>query len=209
MIGVIDYGMGNLISVINALNYINAENCLIRNPKDLFKCKGAILPGVGSFNAAMKNLNELSLSPAIKDFVYEKSRPIVGICLGMQLLAERGMEHSDASEGTPGLGFLPGVVKRIDSKPGFRVPHIGFNNLNHSGDLLLEGIPSGSYFYFVHSYEFKQENSKNVIGTTDYGKEIVAAVKGTNVWGFQFHPEKSQTNGLKILSNFKKLVLGC
>ena len=208
MIGIVDYGMGNIPSLSNALEFIGADHKVIRTPEELATCKAAILPGVGSFKLAMSKLNEQNLVQPLKDFA-EAGQPLMGICLGMQLLAEVGMEHADSEDGTPGLGFIEGHVTRLE--PGeLRVPHVGFNILKFSqDDKIVGGLPDSAHFYFVHSFELRASNDDQILGKTDYGHGIVAAVRNKNVWGFQFHPEKSQSNGLRLLINFKEHVESC
>lgn len=201
MIGIIDYGMGNLMSVQNALNNIYVESAIVKNPKEVSSFKSIILPGVGSFGKAMDNLNKDGWTSEIQDFASEK--PILGICLGMQLLFSLSNEGGE----NHGLNLIPGLVKKIPSEKGLILPHVGWNDLKIVKEVdILEGINQEIDVYFVHSYECLPDDNTHVICTTSYGKEIVAGVKFKNLYGFQFHPEKSQPSGLKILENFSKIT---
>lgn len=201
MVGVLDYGMGNLSSVTNALKYLGVENCIIRNTGDFNIISHLIIPGVGSFAKAMENLNDRGFVDAIISF-NSRGLPILGICLGMQLLAEKGTEPYECV----GLGLIKGSVK-IFPENSVRVPHVGWNGIklvnNHS---ILDDVKQTADFYFVHSYQFHVESNRSIISTTDYGFEFPSIVMNDrqNVVGIQFHPEKSQKQGLQILTNFSK-----
>lgn len=199
MIGVLDYGMGNLSSVTNALEYLGLENCIIHNSEDFKSVSHLIIPGVGSFAKAMENLKERGYVEAIKSF-NSHGLPILGICLGMQLLAERGNEPYECE----GLGLIKGSVE-IFPDNSVRVPHVGWNGINLiNNHPILEDVKLTADFYFVHSYQFQVANENNIITTTDYGFEFPSIVMNDrqNVVGIQFHPEKSQKQGLQILTNF-------
>ena len=199
MLAIVDYGAGNLFSVQNALTYLNETFCTTRDPAVLQSCDGIILPGVGAFPDAMQRLLETGLIPVLQQQVREK--PLLGICLGMQILFERGYEFQE----TAGLGFLPGEIRRIQA-PGFKIPHMGWNDLQilHMCPL-TEGLREGDYVYFVHSY--RADTPEEFIScATQYGERIPALVWRGNVYGAQFHPEKSGEVGLKILRNFARLV---
>lgn len=199
MIGVLDYGMGNLSSVTNALEYLGLENRIIYSPEDFKTISHLIIPGVGSFAKAMENLKERGYVEAIRSF-NNQGLPILGICLGMQLLAEKGTEPYECE----GLGLIKGSVE-IFPENSVRVPHVGWNGIkivnNHP---ILEDVKQTADFYFVHSYQFHVQNENNIISTTDYGFEFPSIVmnENQNVVGIQFHPEKSQKQGLQILTNF-------
>jgi imidazole glycerol-phosphate synthase subunit HisH len=199
MIGVLDYGMGNLSSVINALEYLGLENCIIHDSEEFKTISHLIIPGVGSFAKAMENLKERGYVEAITSF-NNQGFPILGICLGMQLLAEKGTEPYESD----GLGLIKGSVE-IFPENSVRVPHVGWNGIklvnNHP---ILEDVKQTADFYFVHSYQFQVENENNIISTTNYGFEFPSIVMNEkqNVVGIQFHPEKSQKQGLQILTNF-------
>lgn len=196
LIGIIDYGMGNIKSVLNALDYIGEDAEIITPGKSFFDCSHIILPGVGAYAQAMDNLNDLGFLPKIKEHI-GKGKPFLGICLGMQLLSCHGNEGGERK----GLGLVRGEIRKL--KIEMHIPHVGWNNLKFYIDHpVLTDIKKDVDFYFVHSYEFITEHCVNLIATTDYGKEIAAIVAERSVIGMQFHPEKSQGNGLQILKNF-------
>jgi glutamine amidotransferase len=199
MLAVIDYGAGNLRSVLHALNYLGVESMrVIRAPHELRGADKIILPGVGAFGAGMQKLREQNLIQPLKDAV-RAGIPYLGICLGMQFL----FEGSDEMGEHEGLGLLPGRVTRFQDMPGYKVPHMGWNQLVPTRSTpLLNGIDAGGYAYFVHSYYCIPANPDHVILTTEYGISVTAAVQCDNIAGVQFHPEKSQRTGLQILANF-------
>ena len=196
-IGVIDYDMGNIMSVFNALNYLGYENLeLVNSPKQIAESEILILPGVGAFSDAMDNLRERELIEPLNKHVVEK-KPIIGICLGMQLF----FEYSYEGKGSKGLGWFPGEVKRLELKDEYRVPHMGWDNIKVSETCnLFEDIKNDDDFYFVHSYHADCD-PKFVIAECQYGISITAAIEKENLIAFQFHPEKSHLNGLKLLNN--------
>lgn len=199
MIGIIDYGMGNLLSVRHALERIGATAFLCETPGDLSRAEKLILPGVGAFSACMKNLHSKGFVPALHETVLQKRIPILGICLGMQAMAERGFE----GEETPGLGWFAGEVIRIESGANaLRVPHMGWQEVETVSNPLFAGLPTHPDFYFVHSYHLKASDPRNIIATCSYGSPLVAAVNRENIFATQFHPEKSQEYGLRVLTNF-------
>ena len=197
-IAIIDYGAGNLFSVKNALSFLGYENAYFADtPSSLDEADRLILPGVGAFPDAMKQLKERNLIEAIRDITKEK--PLLGICLGMQILFERGYEFEE----TEGLGLIEGSVELIEA-PGLKIPHMGWNEvkvLNRSP--MTESIKEGDYVYFVHSYKAVCAD-KNISLETNYGQRIPALVRNDagNVYGAQFHPEKSGPVGLRILESF-------
>ncbi len=198
MIAIIDYGAGNLFSVKNALDYIGAESVVTKDADTLEKADRLILPGVGAFPDAMKMLSATGLIPAIKEQVTKK--PLLGICLGMQMLFEKGYEFGE----TDGLGLIPGKVELM-TPPDLLIPQIGWNRLLYNEKCaLLDGLGDEPYVYFVHSYAAVCE-SRYVAAYTDYGANVPACVFSGNVYGCQFHPEKSGETGLSILRNFIKL----
>lgn len=200
-VGIIDYGISNLTSVHNAMLALGTEAIIISKYEDFYSCTHLILPGVGTFSRGMANLRELGFDILIKEAVAQ-GKPLLGICLGMQLLADEGVEIED----TEGLGLIPGKVLRISAEELLRLPHMGWNNvqvLNKSS--LFKDVVENSDFYFVHSYAYSEIESSFVSAVSDYGNKIVAAVEQGNVFGVQFHPEKSQACGLKILENFIKI----
>lgn len=201
MIAVIDYDAGNIRSVEHALAALGLPAVLTRDPDVIRKADKVILPGVGAFGDAMEKLNTYGLIGVIKEVV-AAGKPFLGICLGMQLLFDSGEE----SPGAKGLSLLPGRILRIPEGDGLKIPHIGWNDLAFpKKSRLFEGIPEGSYVYFVHSYYLKADRIEDVAATTQYGVEIHAAVEQGNVFGCQFHPEKSGDVGLAILRNFGNL----
>ena len=200
MIHIIDYGAGNLFSVQNALNYLQIENKITANPADLADADGIILPGVGAFRDAMTMLNESGFTEAIK-VQAAAGKPILGICLGMQMLFEKGYEFGE----TDGLGLIPGNVVLIDGG-GLKIPHMGWNDLTVLNDCPLSAdVADGDYVYYVHSY--RADTSDEYISCyTMYNEKIPGLVSRDNVYGAQFHPEKSGQVGMNILKNFAKLV---
>jgi glutamine amidotransferase len=203
MIAVIDYGMGNLRSVEKALEVAGGKIRVVSDRKGIEGCDKLVFPGVGSFGDAMKELKARRLIDPIKDAI-KSGKPFLGLCLGLQLLFKK----SEEAPGVRGLGILEGEVKRF--RPGaLKVPHMGWNNIEIRGQMpenrILDKISNNSYMYFVHSYYVKPEDKGVVLTTTDYGIKFVSAVARNNIYGLQFHPEKSQVVGLKILKNFVRL----
>jgi len=202
-IGIVDYNMGNLASVINAFDKIGVNARVESDPKQLMKYDKLVLPGVGAFGDAMEHLRENGMDSAIVEYA-NSGKPLLGICLGMQLLFEKSQEFGEHQ----GLGLIEGEVKFFD-KNAFssllKIPHMGWNELFvQKKSPLFEGLNRDFYLYFVHSYHVVCED-RFVIGKTNYGYEFVSAVQKKNIYGFQPHPEKSHENGLKILENFAKL----
>jgi glutamine amidotransferase len=213
MIALIDYGISNLRSVQKAFEHLDAEVTLADTPDCLAQADRLILPGVGAFPAGMQGLRERGLIEPIKQGARE-GKPLLGICLGMQLLFESSEEMGE----TPGLGLLPGQVTKIKDARGamqdafrilhsaLKIPHMGWNQLDVVRDHpLVRDLASGSYAYFVHSYAIYPEDQDIVLATTDYGGPFASIVGRGNVCGLQFHPEKSQAVGLKLLTNFLSL----
>ena len=199
MIVIIDYNVGNLKSVVGAFKRIGLEAVVSRDEKVIKEAKGIVLPGVGTFPTAMKNLEKYHLVDILTERK-EAGIPILGICLGMQILFEKGYEVKE----TKGLGFIPGSVRYMDIDE--KIPHMGWNSLKiDPNSRLFKGIPDGSYVYFVHSYYLKAGSEDIVAATTEYGTHIHAAVEKVNLYACQFHPEKSSQTGLKILENFISL----
>lgn len=200
MIGIVDYGRGNLRSVEKALEKVGYEAKVMNSPMELADVNGLILPGVGAFADAMEALKTMGWIEPLLQFA-RSGRPFLGICLGMQILFEIGEEHGEHA----GLGLLAGRVVKFP--PGGKVPHMGWNSVNlEQPSALMEGIPNRSDFYFVHSYFADPVESQDIIATSDYGIVFPAVVGRENVWGAQFHPEKSSPWGLKLLMNFGKMV---
>jgi glutamine amidotransferase len=199
MLAVIDYGAGNLRSVLHALNHLGAHDIrLVQHPDDLKGAKKIILPGVGAFGAGMQQLHKQDLVEPLKDAIQARI-PYLGICLGMQFL----FEASDEMGSHKGLDILPGYVTRFPKSIMLKIPHMGWNQLRPSHpSALLNDIDENSYAYFVHSYYCVPENPDDTLIATDYGMPFAAGVERDNVFGVQFHPEKSQSTGLRLLSNF-------
>jgi len=209
MIAIVDYNMGNLASVINAFAKVGADACVESDPDKLQEYDKLILPGVGAFGDAMENLHERGMAEAINYYAVS-GKPLLGICLGMQLLFESSEEFGT----TQGLGLIPGKVVAFDEEKfdhPLKVPHMGWNELfqvkseeRRVKSELFSNLPEEFYLYFVHSYHAVCDN-RYAIGKTYYGYEFVSAVQNENIYGIQPHPEKSHSNGLKIIENFATL----
>ena len=200
MIAIIDYGMGNLHSVYNALQAIGAQAEITSDPEQLKQADGIILPGVGAFRDCMRNLEQSGLIDTIKSEAAQ-GKPLLGICLGMQVLFEKEYEVEECA----GLGLLQGEIRLMED-PDVKIPHIGWNSLDflHEGRLFA-GLKEQPYVYFVHSYYLKAKDPSIVKATTEYGVTIHASVEKGNLFACQFHPEKSSTVGLQILKNFAEI----
>jgi glutamine amidotransferase len=200
-IGVVDYGMGNRRSVQKALEHVGARASISSEHAELGDSDGLVVPGVGAFPLAMRNLHELGLADLIRAYA-EQGRPLLGICLGMQLLFDR----SEELEPTAGLGLLPGEVTWLDTG-GLRVPHIGWNEVRFErSSPLTAGLPrDGCAFYHVHSLAPRPRDPADVIGSTEYGERFATIAGQRSVFGVQFHPEKSSAHGLRMLENFVRL----
>lgn len=198
-VGIIDIGISNIASIERTLSEIVDEVVIVRNGSQLTSIDRLILPGVGAFPSAMKRLSESGLVADIHEFVRVLRRPLLGICLGMQLLASEGEEH----ELTAGLDLVKGRVRRLKESDGVRVPHVGWNSVSiEMPNNLFNGLVDGHDFYFVHSYVFDVDNKDERIATTVNGERFTAAVLSGNVVGVQFHPEKSSKIGRMLLENF-------
>jgi len=200
MIAIVDYGVGNLRSVQKALERVHATAIVTDDGAALDAAAGVVLPGVGAFGDAMANLKARRLVVPVLRQV-EEGKPLLGICLGMQLLFEQSEEMGQHA----GLGVLPGRVVRFP-ETDLKVPHVGWNQLLAPRSALLDGIPHGAYAYFVHSYVVVPRQPADVLATTEYGLEFASVVGRGRIWGAQFHPEKSQEVGLCLLKNFARLV---
>jgi imidazole glycerol-phosphate synthase subunit HisH len=205
-VGVIDYGVGNLGSVMRALEELRVAPVLITRAIDMHATDSLILPGVGNFADCARLLDEGGWISALQEEVLGAQKPILGVCVGMQLLASCGREGGgEESDGTRGLGFIPGRVEHLRALGcELRVPHVGWNDVTNrvpEGGLFA-GIPNGTDFYFVHSYAFVPEDPADVLATTNYGVSLTAAVRRGRIWGTQFHPEKSSRAGFRLLRNF-------
>lgn len=199
MIGLVDYGCGNIKSVGNALSRLGQTWQLVSTEAQVMASDRLILPGVGAFGEAMALLERSGLKEALDETVLIEKTPVLGICLGMQLMCN----FSEEGGHVRGLGWIDADVTRIPSSPEIKVPHMGWNELDFRSDHeLVDSIPMKSDVYFVHSYAVSCKRSEDVVCTTSHGVEFVSAFSHQNVWGVQFHPEKSQNIGLKILGNF-------
>jgi len=199
MIALIDYGMGNLSSVYKAFVSIGAEGIeIVATPEEVQKADAIILPGVGNFGDGIKNLKKSGMDKVIVDSILS-GKPYLGICLGMQLL----FESSDEADNIPGLGVLKGQVTRFSGSMALKIPHIGWNSVNFAKEhpYVLD-IKSGEFFYFVHSFYVVPEDKDIILGKTDYGIDFCSCIANDNIFAVQFHPEKSQNAGLRILKNF-------
>jgi glutamine amidotransferase len=200
MIAIIDYGAGNIRSIQKALEHAGAVVEATDDPEVVKKAQAVVLPGVGSGGAAMSRMKERGLDDAIR-LATQKSKPFFGICLGMQLLADH---HAEGE--VEGLGLFPGEVRRIPHGP--KIPHMGWNQVRalNSGLSIFDGIPRDAFFYFAHSYYVEPQDERGVAGLTDYGSPFCSVIVTERVWGTQFHPEKSGSVGLQLLSNFLQWV---
>ena len=204
---IVDYNSGNISSVINSFKEVAKNKVNIEVTADLNKIKSSdkvVLPGQGSFKSCVDALNNISgLVETLNDFVLINKKPLFGICVGLQMLADVGYEETE----TKGLGWISGVVSKIDNLGGkFKLPHIGWNQINIvKNSQIFKGIENNSHMYFVHSYEFVPKYKSVISATTDYSSNIVCSVEKENIFGTQFHPEKSDKTGLKIIDNFINL----
>jgi len=202
LVAIVDYNMGNLASVYNACKLIGEDATIVSDPNAIKEYDRVILPGVGAFKDAMENLKSTGMYDAVINFA-QSGKPIIGICLGMQLLFESSEEFGL----TQGLGLIPGKVVAFDKSKmdmdDHKVPHMGWNKIFHKQSPLFDGLEN-PYLYFVHSFHVVTED-KYTVGTTHYGYDFTSAVQKDNIYGFQPHPEKSHDNGIQILKNFMKL----
>ncbi|MDC3019944.1 imidazole glycerol phosphate synthase subunit HisH [Prochlorococcus sp. AH-736-E15] len=201
-IAILNYGMGNLRSVNNAFKKIDTLPLITNLEKEIIESDGLILPGVGAFPEAIKNIKKIGLDKIIYKAVNEYKKPILGICLGMQLLCRISYENGKY----PGLSLIDGTVRKIPKENGLRIPHVGWNDIIKKKNCpLFENIKTGASFYFVHSYFF-DTIEENISLKVNYGNQITAAISKDNIFGVQFHPERSQTYGLKCLLNYANFV---
>lgn len=205
MITIIDYGMGNLRSVEKAVELFYSKVRVSSSAKDVFTSDKVILPGVGAFGKAMEELRKRDLIGAIRDII-KKGKPFLGICLGLQLLFSKSEEGGSLQHG---LNILKGHVRRFRDADGLKIPHMGWNGIKikniESGTGILNGVPDGSFMYFVHSYFVEPTDKDIIICETDYGYNFTSGIRKDNIYAFQFHPEKSQRRGLEIIKNFVEL----
>jgi glutamine amidotransferase len=204
---IVDYSSGNISSVINSFKEVAQNKATIEVTSDLNKIKSSdkiVLPGQGSFKSCVDALNKISgLNDTLNEFVIANKKPLLGICVGLQMFADVGYEETE----TKGLGWISGKVSKIDNQNGkFKLPHIGWNQINILKDSkILNEVENNSHMYFVHSYEFIPSDNKVISATTDYSTKVVCSVEKENIFGTQFHPEKSDKTGLKIINNFINL----
>ena len=204
---IVDYKSGNISSVINSFKEVAKDNVNIEVTADLNKIKSSdkiVLPGQGSFKSCVDALNNITgLVDTLNEFAISDKKPLLGICVGLQMFADIGYEETE----TKGLGWIPGKVSKINNKNGkYKLPHIGWNQINIiKNSKIFKGIENNSHMYFVHSYEFIPEDKNVISATTNYSSSIVCSVEKENIFGTQFHPEKSDKIGLKIINNFINL----
>ena len=204
---IVDYNSGNISSVINSFTEVAKGTVNLEVTSDLNKIKSSdkvVLPGQGSFKSCIDALNSINgLTDTLNEFVINKKKPLFGICVGLQMFADVGYEETE----TKGLGWITGKVSKIDNKNGkYKLPHIGWNQINIVKDSkIFKDVENNSHMYFVHSYEFIPEDKNVISATTDYSSNIVCSVEKENIFGTQFHPEKSDKIGLKIIENFMRL----
>ncbi len=199
MIGVVDYKAGNLKSVDSALSHLGAEFLISDKPEELLRCDKMIFPGVGEAKSAMEVLKSSGLGQAVREFALS-GKPLLGICLGAQIVFDSSEERQ-----TECLGIIPGKVKRFSSQMGLKVPHMGWNTIEHNNINLFKGVKQNSSFYFVHSYYIEAQSQGNIAASCEYGLNFTAAAVKDNILACQFHPEKSGEAGLQLLDNFLKL----
>jgi imidazole glycerol-phosphate synthase subunit HisH len=198
-VAVVDYGMGNLRSVAKALEAVGARVCVCADPDDLRKAERIVLPGQGAFRDCISNLRATGLIEALTEQVRHSGKPFLGICLGLQLLADVSHENGIFE----GLGWIPGRVERLTvNEPSLKLPHIGWNDVAFGETVLANGLRKNPIFYFDHSYHFLPQTPSVVSASCDYGGTFTAAVQMDNMFAVQFHPEKSQEIGLRLLRNF-------
>jgi len=204
---IVDYSSGNIRSVINSFKKVAKKKVNIEVTSDLNKIKSSdkvVLPGQGSFKSCIDALKSINgIVDTLNEFVINNKKPLIGICVGLQMFADIGYEETE----TKGLGWISGKVSKIDNKNGkYKIPHIGWNQINIVKDSkIFKGIENNSHMYFVHSYEFIPEDKNVISATTDYSSNIVCSVEKENIFGTQFHPEKSDKLGLQLINNFINL----
>ncbi len=205
MITIVNYGSGNIRAIGNVYDRLKIPYVVAENPGEIKKAKKLILPGVGSFDYNMDQLNRSGLRAALDEMVLEKKVPVLGICLGLQIMAEKSEEGN-----VKGLGWVSGTVKKFDEKlipfkP--KLPHMGWNSIKvYSAPELFNGVDIEKGFYFIHSYYVEAGNIEDVLTTTEYGREFVSGIHKDNIYAVQFHPEKSHSNGIQLLKNFAELL---
>lgn len=199
MIKIVNYGLGNIDAFLNIYKRLGIEAQMANNCSELIEADKIVLPGVGAFDYAMKRLNESGMREALDEMVLKKGVPVIGICVGMQMMAKRSEEGV-----AEGLGWFDAEVLKFKDD-SLLVPEMGWNSVEHNDNVIFDGLTDHPRFYFLHSYYFKCNDADDVIGTSDYGITFASAVNKGNIYGIQFHPEKSHSNGVKLLENFAKL----
>lgn len=198
---ILDYGSGNVKSVFNLISSVAKYVVISNEPAEIQQATHIVLPGVGAFGAAMRKIRERLPLKVLEQAVLSDKKPFLGICVGMQVLASRGLEFGECR----GLGWIEGIVEKINSKH-LPLPHIGWNNISYNRkSLLLEGLGDDPDFYFVHSFAFRLENEQYMLASTSYGEEFCSVIQRENIYGVQFHPEKSQLTGIRLVNNFLSL----
>ena len=203
MISIIDYGLGNINAIYTVYKNLNIPVKIASNPSDLKNSEKLILPGVGAFDYAMEKLDKSGMRDTLNDLILNGGKNILGICVGMQMLTK------SSEEGVlPGLGWLDAEVKKFNQNIDYKlsIPHMGWNNITPKKENpLLAGFSNSSYFYFLHSYYFEAYDDTNIVSTTKYGNDFVSTINNKNIYGVQFHPEKSHQSGIQLLKNFFEL----
>ena len=201
-VAILDYGSGNVKSVYNIIEYLGYSVEITNDPKIIENSSHLILPGVGSYAACVNKVDDKIGFNFIKKIVFEKKKPFLGICVGVQLLASKGFEHGESL----GLNLISGIVNKINTLK-LPIPHVGWNEINiKKKNKLMDEIPDKTDFYFVHSYKFETDTNESIIATSNYENEFPSIINKDNIYGVQFHPEKSQTYGIKLINNFIKNI---
>jgi glutamine amidotransferase len=200
MIGIVDYGLGNLTSVAGAIEKVGFEPLISSDPSDLARMDKLILPGVGAFGDGMANLTSRNLVGLLSDLVLTQKKPLLGICLGFQLIARTSEEFGNHK----GLGWIDAEITRLaPGNSSLRIPHVGWNEVHQvEASILFDDIPDDGLFYYVHSYRMETTNKEFIVGECDYGERFISVIQADNIYATQFHPEKSQRHGLTLLKNF-------
>jgi imidazole glycerol-phosphate synthase subunit HisH len=204
MIAIIDYGCGNIRAFENVFKKLNVPIKVATRENELADATSLILPGVGAFDFVMKSFNQSGMRNCVERKILDDKMPVLGVCAGMQIMA-----HSSEEGNEPGLGWIGGTVKHFDTSQipySTKVPHMGWNTITPAPSKIFSGIETGARYYFVHSYYFSPELSESVIATSNYGCDFASAVATENIYGVQFHPEKSHSAGIELLKNFSELV---
>lgn len=204
LLALVDYGLGNLRSICAALDRLDIGFCCTADPFLISEANGLVLPGVGAFPDGMRNLRELGLLTLLDEMVLDRKVPVLGICLGFELMAKEGTEFGL----TPGLGWIDAKIIRMEPiSSQIRVPHVGWNDcVRERESPIFNEIPDDALFYFTHSYHMECKESKDIVARSEHGESFVAAIHKGNIFGTQFHPEKSQYHGLKLLKNFSEIA---